>query len=901
MRSIACPLAGLLLAATLVPVTARPSPAPVTPTFELKWGSPYELGSVTNVAVDALGNVYLDEGGILKYDRMGNRLASWNIISRCIALDPAGNLIAVNYDGDRVRKYSGSGALLLEWGASGSGNGQFNGPLGAAVDRAGNVYVVDSNNARVQKFSSGGVYLSQFGSIANLWWPSEVEIDPDGNVVVFDPGFYTNAKVVRFAPSGAYLASWPLPAGDFTDGGFGLDAMGNVYVADHDGSRVLKYAADGTLLTQWGSFGYGDGQFNAPSDVACDAAGNLYVTDYDARRVQKFSGAGAPVAEGAPLPVLTIGAFGGGAGQMNGPWGVGTDDAGNVYVADTQNNRVQKFSATGAYLTQWGAFGTGNGQFDGPRSVCADHLGNVFVVDGNNNRIQRFTRNGAYLGQWGTPGNGDGQFDSPAGIACDAANYVYVADYSNSRIQKFTTLGAFALKWGSPGFGNGQFNGPYGVAVSASGRVFVVDQMNNRIQQFTDYGSFLGAWTTAGTPAGSLARPASVTADAIGNVYVADYANHRIVRFSSGGTPLAWWGGFGAGGGQLNAPIGISADAAGNVYIADTNNSRVVKYAMPASVALVSDVGNDQGRQAQIRFLRSTADAPGSGLTITGYEIYRRNDPLPGPAARATGAGSAAAPASAQLAGWTWVATVPAHGESEYNVVIPTLADATNTALEYSAFMVRAASADPYSFLDSAPGQGYTMDNLPPPAPAPFTASFSGGATNLHWGVSPAADFATFRLHRGATPDFVPTPGNRIAATADTGFADTGAPGGYYKLTAVDRNGRQSPFAVVGPGQTTDVDDPGAPGLEFALRGSRPNPARGGRLNVEFALPSAAPAVLELMDLAGRQVSRTPVGALGAGRHVVDLSRGGAVPAGIYFLRLRQGDLEATRRTVVLD
>lgn len=163
--------------------------------------------------------------------------------------------------------------------------------------------------------------------------------------------------------------------------------------------RVLKYAADGTLLTQWGSFGYGDGQFNAPSDVACDAAGNLYVTDYDARRVQKFSGAGAPVAEGAPLPVLTIGAFGGGAGQMNGPWGVGTDDAGNVYVADTQNNRVQKFSATGAYLTQWGAFGTGNGQFDGPRSVCADHLGNVFVVDGNNNRIPEIHA------QWRLPGS----------------------------------------------------------------------------------------------------------------------------------------------------------------------------------------------------------------------------------------------------------------------------------------------------------------------------------------------------------------------------------------------------------------------------------------------------------------------------------------------------------------
>jgi DNA-binding beta-propeller fold protein YncE len=87
------------------------------------------------------------------------------------------------------------------------------------------------------------------------------------------------------------------------------------------------------------------------------------------------------------------------------------------------------------YLTQWGSYGSGSGQFDAPIGVAVDASGNVYVADGNNHRIQKFTGNGSYLTQWGTQGTADGQFDGPFGVAVDASGNVFVSEYNNRRIQ----------------------------------------------------------------------------------------------------------------------------------------------------------------------------------------------------------------------------------------------------------------------------------------------------------------------------------------------------------------------------------------------------------------------------------------------------------------------------------
>ncbi|MEZ4519617.1 MAG: hypothetical protein R3C44_23235 [Chloroflexota bacterium] len=126
------------------------------------------------------------------------------------------------------------------------------------------------------------------------------------------------------------------------------------------------------------------------------------------------------------------------------------DGSGNVYVADTNNNRIQKFDSAGTFITKWGAnggdgtSGSGDGQFKGPYGVAVDGSGNVYVADLINNRIQKFDSTGTYLLQWGSNGTGNGQFDSPIGVAVDGSGNVYVADSVNNRIQKFSQS-AFSL------------------------------------------------------------------------------------------------------------------------------------------------------------------------------------------------------------------------------------------------------------------------------------------------------------------------------------------------------------------------------------------------------------------------------------------------------------------------
>jgi len=145
----------------------------------------------------------------------------------------------------------------------------------------------------------------------------------------------------------------------------------------------------------------------------------------------------------------------------------------------------------------------------------------------------------------------------------------------------------------------------------------------------------------------------------------------------------------------------------------------------------------------------------------------------------------------------------------------------------------------------------------------------------------------------------VPGSSNLIATRSDTGYVDVGSAGSYYKLSAVDVNGNESGYALATTGGTVDVGEVGAR-LEFALEGVRPNPSRGERLSVAFTLPSAAPARLELLEVAGRRVTEREVRALGPGRHVVELAAGRTLAPGLYFVRLLQGARVRVERVATL-
>ena len=243
---------------------------------------------------------------------------------------------------------------------------------------------------------------------------------------------------------------------------------------------------------------------------------------------------------------------------------------------------------------------------------------------------------------------------------------------------------------------------------------------------------------------------------------------------------------------------------------------------------------------------------------------------------------------------------MPATTEDVYETVVPTLADSNATGIHRSTFFVRAATATPGVFYDSAPDSGYSVDNLPPAAARAVHRRLPGRRHPPALGRrTPSPTSGTTGSTAASTADFMPGPGNLVATRQRHQPTWTSAPpGSYYKLSAMDVNGNESGYAALGPVGTSDVPDGGS--LAFALEGVRPNPSVGEPLRVAFTLPDAAPARLDLLDVAGRRVATREVGSLGGGRHAVDLTAGAPLAPGLYLVRLTQGASVRVTRVVVL-
>jgi sugar lactone lactonase YvrE len=266
---------------------------------------------------------------------------------------------------------------------------------------------------------------------------------------------------------------------------------------------------------------------------------------------------------------------GSGQGQFTNPGLPAVGPDGSVYLADTGNNRVQKFTSDGAFLLEWGATGVGQAQFNSPNAVAVGPDGTVYVTDGLNNRVQRFDANGAFLSQWGSTGAGDGQFSGPAGIAAGPDGSVYVADTNNTRVERFLADGTFLSSFTS---GAGGFSAQVrGVAAGPDGSVYVADAGNSRIERFDANGVFQSAWGSNGAGDGQFQNPQGIAASAVG-VYVADAAQNRVQKFSSTGTFLDSLDGAGSGDAQFAQPTGIAISNTGAIYVVHITSSRVARY-----------------------------------------------------------------------------------------------------------------------------------------------------------------------------------------------------------------------------------------------------------------------------------------------------------------------------------
>jgi len=285
-------------------------------------------------------------------------------------------------------------------------------------------------------------------------------------------------------------------------------------------------------LLEWGSTGKRDGEFDQPIGIAIDEEGFVYVSDSGNNRIQKFSEFGELYSK-----------WDSGGSQetaLQTPMHLASDGE-NIYIAEYDTDRVQKFSPDHESKTTFGLTQNENGSLDTPSGVAVDDEGNVYVSGFYNNSIKKYSPEGEFLMQIGSPGKKDeGKLNYPTDVAIGIDGNIYVADAYNNRVQVFTPDGKFVRKWGdTPALGNkaleGSFNVATGLGVDSEGRVFVADFYNHRIQVFDPEGKFLLSFGAQGDGEGEFERPTDVAVDTKGNIYVVDWGNDRVQKLR-----IAW-------------------------------------------------------------------------------------------------------------------------------------------------------------------------------------------------------------------------------------------------------------------------------------------------------------------------------------------------------------------------
>jgi DNA-binding beta-propeller fold protein YncE len=355
-----------------------------------------------------------------------------------------------------------------------------------------------------------------------------------------------------------------------------IDDRGNIFVADTGNCKLKKFDFQGKLLASAGSEGKGPGQFKEPTGLKIDQEGKIYILDAEKHTLQVFApepDASKPLPSASPpasvalhkefpgevtalvsnkkvwglggdslfilgaVDAKKIGVRGKKPGMFRDPRGVAVDASGNLWVADTGNDRIQKFSMEGEPLQVIGEAGSDEGEFDSPAAAAVSPKGNIVVADTDNQRIQVFSPKGQFLGAFGKAGSQKGQLKEPVGVAVDGAENIYVVDRQNNRIGKFDSAGTLLWEVGKAGEQDGEFSGPESILLSPDGEVYVLDAGNARVQVFDTNGKFLRKFGNEGKGPGEFRSPAGLALEAGVFLYVGDRGNKRTQVLTLRHTP----------------------------------------------------------------------------------------------------------------------------------------------------------------------------------------------------------------------------------------------------------------------------------------------------------------------------------------------------------------------------
>ncbi|TAK24713.1 MAG: hypothetical protein EPO26_05740 [Chloroflexota bacterium] len=282
--------------------------------------------------------------------------------------------------------------------------------------------------------------------------------------------------------------------------------------------------------------------------------------------VQSRPGPGSNVPAVVGQTTAVVGAPGTANGLFNQPRAAALDRAGNLYVADTENHRVQKFDASGTFVLAWG----NAEELQEPLGIATDSSNNVLVLDSLPGWIKRYTPHGTLIDQFGGP---DARFYHPRSLSIDAADNTYVADTGGARVVKFNGKGEQAQVFGTRGTAKGQIAEPTGAAADPFGNVWVADSANAKLVRFGANGS--PDIELSLPKAGSLHGP-KVAADSVGSIYVTDPESGRVFIIGSDGTTRAL-----IQSSDLKRPLGIVAGPDRKLIVTDVTLHQIVTLTIP--------------------------------------------------------------------------------------------------------------------------------------------------------------------------------------------------------------------------------------------------------------------------------------------------------------------------------
>jgi len=589
-----------------------------------------------------------------------------------LIMDPDGNFLVGDANNNRIRKVTKDGVVTT---LAGNGNeasvdglpgaSSFNYPADVAYDAAGNIYVADAENHKIRKIAPkcytitptlpNGLTFDNLTGVINgkalKGSPSTVynivASNSSGNDSVNITLTIQDTPVLKTLPVTSTLMSSAVGNGNFINLGFpyptsygvcwsksgiptidslkvdnGTTAIGGLFTAKIVNlTPRTRYIVRAYAVSSLGT-AYGD----TLSFITAAPAPEISYPVND--KIFKIGTSISPISltniGGDVLPYTEVSTLAGNGtyGSVDStlllssfyrPYSVATSKSGDIYVADSYNNKIRRITLDGKVKTLAGTGSSGSldgpgasATFNYPSGLTVDKNGNVYVADSYNNKIRKITKDGNVVtvagGIYSGSTNGIGvnsTFSDPTGIVVDTVGNLFVADYANNLIRKIDTTGLVTTfagsNWGSAdGTGStASFSGPTSITIDASGTLFVVESDGNKVRKITSAGvvttlagnSNTGSADGFGTSA-TFYNPSGIAVDSKGNVWIADRRNNKIRKITPSGLVSTVGGTNTSGSKDGNStlatfynPCGIAIDSRDVVYIADLYNNKIRRMA----------------------------------------------------------------------------------------------------------------------------------------------------------------------------------------------------------------------------------------------------------------------------------------------------------------------------------